>query len=136
MPEDVAPRPTDLADALRALTASRAAGGVPIDCRVPAAFQSPMAPGVAAASYRICEEALDNAVLHAHARHIAVELISREDRVVVRILDDGDGFDIAALQGDGMNRMNELARAANGRLEVRSAPRAGTCVSAVFPSAR
>ena len=71
---------------------------------------------------------------HAHARHIAVELIGREDRIVVRILDDGDGFDIAALQGDGMNRMNELARAANGQLQVRSAPRAGTCVSAVFPS--
>jgi signal transduction histidine kinase len=35
-----------------------------------------------------------------------------------------------------MMRMDELARAANGRLEVRSAPRAGTCVSAVFPLAK
>jgi len=136
MPEDVAPRPDDLAQALRALAASRAGGGVPIDCRLPAMLEAPIAPGVAAASYRICEEALDNALLHSHARHIAVELIGREDRILVRIFDDGDGFDIAALQGDGMNRMNELARAAQGRLEVRSAPRAGTCVSAVFPLAK
>lgn len=133
MPEDVAPRPDDLANALRALAARRGAGGVPIDCRVPAMLEAPIAPGVAAASYRICEEALDNAVLHSHARHIAVELIGREDRILVRILDDGDGFDMSALQGDGMNRMNELALAANGRLQVRSAPRAGTCISAVFP---
>ena len=132
MPEDVAPRPADLANALRALAASRDAGGVPIDIRVPATLEAPIAPAVAAACYRICEEALDNAVAHAHARHIAMELIGRQDRVMVRILDDGDGFDIDALQGSGMQRMNELARAANGRLDVRSAPRAGTCVSAVF----
>lgn len=136
MPEDVAPRPADLANALRALTVSRAGGGVPIDCRVPATLEAPIAPAVAAASYRICEEALDNALLHAHARQIAVELIGRDDRILVRIFDDGDGFDIDALQGAGMMRMNELARAANGQLQVRSAPRAGTCVSAVFPLAK
>jgi signal transduction histidine kinase len=132
MPEDVAPRPDDLANALRALAARRAAAGVPIELRVPASVRSPLEPAVSAACVRICEEALDNAILHAHARQIAVELIGREDRIVVRILDDGDGFEMEALHGEGMGRMNELARSANGRLDVRSAPGAGTCISVMF----
>jgi len=136
MPEDVAPRPDDLAQALRALAASRAGGSAPIDCRMPSAIDAPVPRAAAAAIFRICDEALANAVLHSHARRVSVELITREDRITVRILDDGDGFEMAALQGAGMVRMNELALAANGRLQVRSAPRAGTCVSAVFPLAK
>ena len=136
MPEDAAPRPDEFADALRAMAASRAAGGVPIDCRVPSPLAAPLPPAVASLIHRICDEALANTVRHANARRIAIEVISREDRIVVRILDDGDGLDLEALHGEGMMRMDELARAANGRLEVRSAPRAGTCVSAVFPLAK
>ena len=136
MPEDAAPRPDEFADALRALAASRATGGVPIDCRVPSPLAAPLPPATASLIQRICDEAVANAVRHANARRITIEVISREDRIVVRILDDGDGLDLEALHGSGMLRMDELARAANGRLDVRSAPRAGTCVSAMFPLAK
>ena len=136
MPEDAAPRPDEFADALRALAASRATGNAPIDCRVPSPLAAPLPRETASAIHRICDEALVNAVRHAGARRITVEVISREDRILVRILDDGDGLDLEALHGSGMLRMDELARAANGRLEVRSAPRAGTCVSATFPLAK
>jgi two-component system NarL family sensor kinase len=131
MPEDVAPRPDDLANALRALAARLSPRGLPIDCRLPA-LDAALPPAVAAASNRICEEALGNAVRHAHARRIAIELHARDARLLVRVFDDGIGFDMAALHGDGILRMNELALSAGGRLDLRSAPHAGTCVSAMF----
>lgn len=131
MPEDLAPRPDDLAHALRGLASRLSANGAEIDCRLPS-LDDPLPPAVAAACYRICEEALSNAVRHAQARRIAVELLVRERRVLARVLDDGIGFDHAALHGEGLQRMNELARSAGGRLELRSAPHAGTCVCVVF----
>jgi len=135
MPEDVAPRPADLGHALRELVARRS-GAIAIDCRIPASVPAGIAPAVVAAASRICEEALDNALRHARARYIAIELIARDERLLVRILDDGEGIEPEALGGAGLLRMDELARAANGRLDVRSAPRAGTCVSVLFDLAR
>jgi signal transduction histidine kinase len=131
MPEDVAPRPDDLANALRALAARISPRGMRIDCRLPALDVS-LRPAVSGACYRICEEALGNAVRHAHARRIAIELQLRDGRLIARVLDDGIGFNLSALHGDGILRMNELALSAGGRLDLRSAPHAGTCVSAMF----
>jgi signal transduction histidine kinase len=137
MPEDVAPRPDDLAQALRALAASRAGGGVPIDCRIPSDARRADRTRGRRAAYRICEEALDNALLHSHARHIAVELIGREDRHPVRIFDDGDGFDIAALQGDGMESDERArARGAGPAGGAQRAPRRALACRAVFPLAK
>ena len=131
MPEDVAPRPDDLASALRALAVRLSSRGMEIDCRLPP-LDVELPARVVAACYRICEEALGNAVRHSQARRIAIELQVREGRVLARVLDDGIGFDHAALHGDGLLRMNELALAAGGRLDLRSAPHAGTCVSVLF----
>lgn len=131
MPQHVAPRPDDLANALRALAARISPRGIPIDCRLPA-LDVTLLPAVSGACYRICEEALGNAVRHARARCIAIELQLSGARLIVRVLDDGIGFNLAALHGDGILRMNELALSAGGRLDLRSAPHAGTCVSAVF----
>lgn len=131
MPEDVAPRPDDLASALRGLAARLSTQGVTIDCRLPHA-EVGLKPSVVSACYRICEEALRNAMRHSQARRISIELQVREDRVVARVLDDGIGFDHTALEGHGILRMSELARSAGGRLELRTAPHAGTCVSMHF----
>src|SRR5207253_5017112 len=50
-------------------------------------------PPVEAACYRICQEALSNATRHASPRKITVELALRHDRLVIRVADDGVGFD-------------------------------------------
>ena len=134
MPEDVAPRPSDLASALRALAARLSPRGMQIDCRIPA-LEVLLPPAMVSTCVRICEEAVRNALHHARARHITIELQAREDRVVARVLDDGIGFDHTALEGHGILRMNELARSAGGRLDLRSAPHAGTCVSMHFQAA-
>jgi signal transduction histidine kinase/ligand-binding sensor domain-containing protein len=98
-----------------------------------------LAPATETALLRIGREALANAVSHAAARRIDVELAygRREVRLVVR--DDGRGFDPAAAPPAahwGLVGMRERAEAVGARLLVRSAPGEGTEVSVIAPGRR
>jgi signal transduction histidine kinase len=77
---------------------------------------------------RIIHEALHNAVQHAHAGRITVRLDDRG----FEVSDDGVGFDpdTAELRSRhlGLTSMEERAQELGGRLEIRSAPGAGTTV--------
>jgi signal transduction histidine kinase len=81
---------------------------------------------------RIAQEALQNAVRHAGASRIAVKLGRDGSGVVLEVADDGAGFDPddAELRSRrlGLTSMEERARRLGGRLEIRSAPGAGTTV--------
>src|SRR5439155_948310 len=82
---------------------------------------------------RIAQEALNNVAKHAGARQVRIELAGEAEEVVMRVADDGAGFDpAAAARGKrwGMKTMRERAEAAGGRLEVDSAPGDGTTVRA------
>ena len=83
--------------------------------------------------FRIVEEAVDNAVRHGHSERIDVLLSFNNDRVVVVVKDDGDGFDVVATEarlgrtrGLGLIEMHERAALTGSRLEVRSLIGAGT----------
>lgn len=87
----------------------------------------------------IASEAVHNALKHAKAAHIAV-LVDRVDSggrlesLLVRVSDDGRGFDPAAHPGGyGLSIMRDRAQGWGGRLEVTSEPGAGTMVAAVVP---
>jgi signal transduction histidine kinase len=77
---------------------------------------------------RIVDEALHNALAHAHAHRIAVRVSSSG----VEISDDGVGFepDRPELRSRhlGLTSMEERAKELGGRLEIRSAPGAGTTI--------
>jgi len=92
---------------------------------------------IESAGCRICEAAIDNAIGHAGVRRLTIELSLRHARLIVRVADDGVGFDAAQPAGlrerESLDMMDAFARAAGGRLDVRSAPGAGTCISAIFP---
>ena len=87
---------------------------------------------VALSLYRIAQEALHNALKHASAKTVAVELSGGDDEVVLTITDDGRGFDSAALNrhGLGLISMQERMRLVNGSLSIRSDPGRGTTVEA------
>src|SRR2546422_4319539 len=90
-------------------------------------------PEAAVALFRIAQEALNNVAKHAGARQVRIELAGDAEEIVMRVVDDGAGFDpAAAARGKrwGMKTMRERAEAAGGRLEVDSAPGAGTVVRA------
>ncbi|MBC7097801.1 PAS domain S-box protein [Candidatus Bipolaricaulota bacterium] len=84
--------------------------------------------------YRIAQEALNNALKHAHADSVAVRITLVERRVELEILDDGRGFDPAEeVGGLGLANMRERAQGLGGMLSVSSAPGGGTKVRAAVP---
>jgi PAS domain S-box-containing protein len=130
-----------LQDALRWLVSRhRDMTGIEVACRFSGVEGLRIAPVIEAACYRICQEALNNATRHASPRSVTVELAASNGQLIVRIFDDGVGFDqvvqrerLVTSGSLGLISMEERARLAGGRLEVRSASHAGTCVSALFP---
>jgi signal transduction histidine kinase len=89
-------------------------------------------PGRAREILRIAQEALSNAVRHAHADHIRLRLADEDGRVVLEVRDDGAGFDPDAPEVRsrrlGLTSMEERAQRLGGRLTVASAPGGGTTV--------
>jgi len=87
---------------------------------------------------RIGQEAVTNAVRHAQATHIQMELHYNETSISLRVLDNGCGFDTRTIVNDdpqhyGLMSMRERAEEVGGQLEVMSEARHGTLVSAVVP---
>lgn len=85
---------------------------------------------------RIGHEAVANAVRHARARQIDLELCYREHGVTLRVADDGRGFDPNQRAGDadrhyGLAGMRERAAYVGGRLTISSAAGSGTAVEIV-----
>jgi len=80
--------------------------------------------------YRVVQEALNNVAEHAEANEVTVELCRADGRKMLRVTDDGRGFNdaAAASPGLGITGMRERARLAGGRLRVRSTPGRGTVV--------
>lgn len=93
-----------------------------------------------AACFRIAQEALTNVIRHANAANARVSLQLDVGALVLRVEDDGIGFDPEAVQararrggGLGVTGMEERARLAGGRLQITAAAGSGTRICAVFP---
>lgn len=85
---------------------------------------------------RSVQEGLSNVARHAHATLASVALRAEEGNVVLRIADDGGGFDPAASRsGFGLDGMADRVALAGGTLHVDSAPGSGTTLSVRLPLA-
>ncbi len=82
--------------------------------------------------YRVTQESLSNAVQHAGARRVAVDL-ALDVPARLQISDDGDGFDAGGPRGLGITGMRERALLVGGRLMMRSRPGRGTTVELTLP---
>lgn len=86
--------------------------------------------------YRIAQEALNNALRHAHAKEITLYFKQTADRLLIEISDDGGGFDPAAARergGVGLVGIAERVSRLGGRLELQSAPGRGTQLRVEVP---
>ncbi|MFA5890016.1 MAG: GAF domain-containing protein [Actinomycetota bacterium] len=88
--------------------------------------------------YRIAQEAITNVRKHAMAEHISVLLAYEADGYLVRVRDDGRGFDPSAAEHarpghQGIFAMRERTEIAGGRISIDSAPGAGTTVEFWLP---
>ncbi len=99
-----------------------------------------MPPAIEIVCFRIMQEALTNILRHAGATNVWIELAAADDGLELTVRDDGKGFDLAeahqrATRGGSMGllSMDERAALADGRVEISTAPGAGTTVRAMFP---
>lgn len=78
---------------------------------------------------------LTNVARHARAEHVTLQVDASEERVVAELTDDGVGFDPdeAGFGRHGLSLMAQRVELARGRLEIDSAPGAGTCVRLEVP---
>jgi two-component system sensor histidine kinase UhpB len=86
--------------------------------------------------YRVAQEALRNAATHAHATTAQISLAREDGRVLMRVTDDGRGFDPTAAaerRGLGLISMAERVRMLGGTFELEAAVNAGTVVVATLP---
>jgi PAS domain S-box-containing protein len=93
-------------------------------------------PEVRLCLYRVVQEALQNVSKHSGASQVRVELHGTSETLILRIVDQGVGFDPDAdttRAGLGLISMRERVRLVNGRISVYSAPSQGTHIEVRVP---
>jgi signal transduction histidine kinase len=102
--------------------------------------QPRLAADIETACFRIVQEALTNIARHAQAKQVEIRLDRHEDRVILRITDDGCGFNIdqmriRAVAGDSIGVLGMLERATlvGGELTIESTPGQGCTVQFSAP---
>ena len=92
-------------------------------------------PQIEQTIYRITQEALENTNQHAHADHVSVALTYDRNRVLLRICDDGRGFELKNVELEnhfGIKGMRERAAVVGGNLSVTSTVEKGTTIQFVW----
>ncbi len=94
-----------------------------------------LAPPLESALFRIVQEGLNNARLHARARHVQVSLVECHEKLRLEIVDDGVGFDPARVGDEhfGLQGIRERARLLDGVATTDSVPGKGTRIVVEFP---
>jgi PAS domain S-box-containing protein len=99
--------------------------------------QDRLPPPIQAELHQIAQEALNNALKHAHARQVQVHLQFGEAATRLQVQDDGVGFEPAAARaggGLGIPGMEERVHRIGGRLTIESTPGQGTKILVEVPT--
>ena len=96
-----------------------------------------MSPAADLTAFRLVQESLSNIAKHAQAGQVTVDVGVEGGMAVIRVVDDGIGFDPArlALGSHGLVGMRYRVQAEGGQLHIHTAPGAGTRVQALLPLA-
>ncbi|HET9589317.1 MAG TPA: GAF domain-containing protein [Anaerolineales bacterium] len=90
----------------------------------------------ALALFHICQEALANAAKHAKAKNVQITVWKTDERVLMEVRDDGQGFDMETMSsaiGHGLANMQTRAHAVSGDVDISSVIGEGTTVLAWVP---
>lgn len=124
-----------LASALEEL-ASSAQKMFGVSCRVEAPHRSPpCAPAAATHLYRIAQEAVSNAIRHGKATHIVIRMESDPERLLLTVIDNGNGFSqtLPKQNGMGLRIMQHRAGLIGGRLSIEPNVQGGMRVTCSLP---
>jgi signal transduction histidine kinase len=98
-------------------------------------FEGRLAPESSLALFRVLQECLSNALKHAQAKRVSVRLLFADEAVLLRVKDDGRGFDpLASKPGHyGLVNMRERANKVGGAVTIESSPGVGAEVTFSVP---
>ena len=97
--------------------------------------QFPLDKGIEDHLFRILQESVSNTLRHAKANTLEVLLIKRKNMAILRIVDDGVGFDVQSAKSGayGLQNMYERAAEIGGTLQIVSVPHEGTRLEIKVP---
>ncbi len=103
-------------------------------------FDRRLPPKTESTIFAILQEAVNNAQKHSEAKNIWLRLAERDQTLVAVVEDDGEGFDMASVEGTydqrgslGLLNMRERAEMVDGMLTIRSVQGFGTTVTLRVP---
>lgn len=83
--------------------------------------------------YRAAHELVNNALRHANATKINLQLVQEIDRISLTVQDDGKGFDPDAVKdGMGLENINKRVASLDGKMSIYSSPDSGTEINIEF----
>ncbi len=84
--------------------------------------------------YLIFKESINNSIKYSGAKHICIDLSLVKNEVILKMTDDGKGFDESKIKpGNGLVNMRKRAEIINAKLEIKSIIDSGTQVILTFP---
>lgn len=94
--------------------------------------------GVEDQLFRIFQESISNTLRHAKAENLQILLLERDENIIMRVVDDGVGFETEAVKTSsyGMQNMRERAYEVGGTLKIISLPNEGTRLEVKVPILR
>ena len=86
--------------------------------------------------FHICQEALANAAKHSKAKNVQISLWTTDDRIVLEINDDGNGFEMESISsniGHGLANIHSRAHSLGGEADISSVLNDGTTILVWIP---
>ena len=90
--------------------------------------------------YRLVQEGLTNIQKHASASHVTIRLVAVSPNIILRIEDNGKGFDVQKRLANltkekrmGIRSMDERVKLLQGKMALQSKPMKGTKIYIKFP---
>ena len=90
--------------------------------------------------YRFIQEGLNNVRQHAQAKNVTIKLVSSYPKIILRLEDDGQGFDVIEQQSGaffekhmGLLNMQERVALLGGSMQIESQPDQGTHILVEVP---
>lgn len=86
--------------------------------------------------FHICQESLANAAKHAKAKNVQISLWTTDDRILMEINDDGNGFNMDSMSssiGHGLANIKTRAHSSGGEVDITSVLNEGTTILVWIP---
>jgi signal transduction histidine kinase/ligand-binding sensor domain-containing protein len=97
-------------------------------------MHSRLKPAYELALYRITQELINNVMKHASACSVSVQIGRRDEKIILMIEDDGNGFDVATKTGGyGLKNLMARCKLMHGSITIDSHPGMGTSVLIEIP---